>query len=178
MRCTAGRPCERPRHVRGGGSGEGTRAVSTSPPDAPGLADSGEISNVVAGRRALAPPGGDVSTRPATPADGSRAAEGRSAGPRSALDADAERRGIRRLAETTAGPRTGAGSRPRRRRRGRSRAVSCPGEAGLRHVSADRVGAPARVAAGWCCRWCWWLRFVGLFFFLRLVLLVLAPPRC
>jgi hypothetical protein len=62
--------------------------------------------------------------------------KGRSEGPRSALDPDGERRGIRRLAATTAGPRTGAGSRPRRRRRGRSPPVSCPGEAGQRGASA------------------------------------------
>ena len=51
----------------------------------------------------------------------SRAAEGRSEGPRSVLDAAAERRGMRRLAATTAGPRPRAGTRPRRRRRGRSK---------------------------------------------------------
>ena len=56
----------------------------------------------------------------------SRAAEGRSEGPRSVLDAAAERRGMRRLATTTAGPRPGAGTRPRRRRRGRSKPWGCP----------------------------------------------------
>ncbi len=108
------------------------------------------------------PTRGDVSTRPATPAAGSKAAEGRSVGPRSALDAAGEWRGSRRLAATTAGPRTGAGSRPRRRRRGRSHPVSCPGEAGQRTASADRVVASARVAAAWCCRWCWRVGCAGL----------------
>jgi hypothetical protein len=76
-----------------------------------------------------------VDFRPATPAVGSRAAAGRSEGPRSALEAAAERRGISRLAATTDGPRPGAGARPRRRRRGRSPPVSCPGAAGQRDAS-------------------------------------------
>ena len=82
------------------------------------------------------PAPGGVWATPRGAASGSRAAEGRSAGPRSALDAPAERRGIRRLAATTAGPRPGAGSRPRRRRRGRSLPCGCPGAAGQRDVSA------------------------------------------
>jgi len=33
--------------------------------------------------------------------------------------------------------------------------VSCPGKAGQRTASADRVFAFAWVAAAWWCRWCW-----------------------
>ncbi len=70
------------------------------------------------------PTGGGVWSRPATGA----------------------RCGISRLAATTAGPRLGAGSRPRRRRRGRFHPVSCPGEAGQRTASVDRAFALPWVA--------------------------------
>ncbi len=108
----------------------------------------GITAKVAAGRRAVAPAGGGVCARPAAAAVGSRAAEGRSEGPRSALDADGERRGIRRLAATTAGPRTGAGSRPRRRRRGRSPAC----ELSRRSRTAYRVCRTGlRSCLGCCC---------------------------
>jgi hypothetical protein len=87
-----------------------------------------------------------------------RAGQGRPARVGLARDREApltrpsERRGNCRLAATTAGPRTGAGSRPRRPEGEAVRTpVSCPGEAGQRTASADRVWAPARVAGA--CRY-------------------------
>src|SRR5215211_3998262 len=71
----------------------------------------------------LAPAAPGAAWTPARAAGpGSRAAAGGPVGTPRALDAARERRGIGRVAATTAGPRPGAGARPRRwhRRRGRS----------------------------------------------------------
>jgi hypothetical protein len=145
--------CERPGHTLAVGVGEagfgyGHAGLGMFRRGASGSPIPAGITKVAAGRPAVGPPGGGVSTRPATPAAASRAAEGQSAGPRSALDAAGERRGIRRLAATTAGPWTGAGSRPRRRRRGRSR--SC--ELSRRSRTAYRVcRSGLRSCSGCCC---------------------------
>jgi hypothetical protein len=139
-------------------------------------------SRVAAGRQAVAPPGGGVWSRPAAPAAGSRAAEGRSEGPRSALDA------VPSAAGSAAWPR----QRPIRGRvQGPGRGaegeavpppVSCPGEAGQRTASLS-IGLPfllgllvtvgVVVLVGWVrcsllpvCWWCCWfcssLLLVGL----------------
>ncbi len=103
--------------------------------------------------------------------------EGRSEGPRNALDADGERRGISRLAARTAGPRTGAGSRPRRRRRGRSRLC----ELSRRSRTAYRVcRSGLRSCLGCCCllvRSCCGLGSLLSSPCLLVVLLVLARPQ-
>jgi hypothetical protein len=70
---------------------------------------------------APAAPGGRRGRRPTPPGPGSRAAAGGPAGTPRALDAARRRRGIRRVAATTAAPRPGAGARTRRRHRRRGR---------------------------------------------------------
>jgi hypothetical protein len=71
---------------------------------------------------------------------GSRAAAGRSEGPRSALDGHPGRHGNHRTAASTAGPRPGAGARPPRRRRGRS--SSAGGYLVPRAMRVAAVGRP------------------------------------
>jgi hypothetical protein len=128
------------------------------------------------------PTRGGVSPRPATAAAGSRAAESRSEGPRSVLDVDGERRGIRRLAATTAGPRPGTGSRPRRRRRGRCH----PCELSRRSRTAYRVcRSGLRFCLGCCClllsvvlvAWVRW-SLLPVLLVLLVLLLILAPRWC
>jgi hypothetical protein len=107
---------------------------------------------LAAGRPGSGRPGGRRGRRPAPPGPGSRAAAGGPAGTQSALDAARERRGIGRVAATTAGPRPGAGARTRRRRRRRGRSLarggcpprrSGPGCVGGPGPSAVKVAASA-----------------------------------
>jgi hypothetical protein len=107
---------------------------------------------LAAGRPGSGRPWGRRGRRPAPPGPGSRAAAGGPAGTQRALDAAWDRRGIGRVAATTAGPRPGAGARPRRRRSRRGRSLArggCPRRrSGPRGVggpgpSAIKVAAPA-----------------------------------
>jgi hypothetical protein len=123
----------------------GGHTVLARPDEARGLRFRAESGRSRPGGMPSPRPGAACRHGPRRRRRGSRAAEGRSAGPRSALDAVGERRGIRRLAATTAGPRTGAGSPAAAPKARPFWPVSCPGEAGQRTASADRVCA----ADGW-----------------------------
>jgi hypothetical protein len=113
------------------------------------------IRLVAAGRPGSDRPGGGRWLRPAALAVGSRAAIGRSEDRAASLRRPPRRRGIWPAAATTAGPRTAAGTRPRRRRRGRSpplRAVPAEPDSVARLLLAGSVGrfrvAAAVVGAG------------------------------
>jgi len=100
--------------------------VRSSPRPPPGSSQRNRLWWRCSRPAGLAPaaPGGRRGRRPTPPGPGSRAAAGGPAGTRSALDAARERRGIGRVAATTAGPRPGAGARTRRRHRRRGRSMT------------------------------------------------------
>src|SRR5215211_3764827 len=104
-----------------------------------------------AGRPSSGRPRGRRGRRPAPPGPGSRAAAGGPAGTPRALDATRWRRGIGRVAATTAAPRPGAGARTRRRHRRRGRSMT-PQQGSHR---VDRY-LPGRVWEGGPCRDAFW----------------------
>jgi len=96
------------------------------------------------------PAGGGRSRRPAGAAVESRAAAGRSEGPRSALDAAGRRRGSWPGGRDNGRQRPGAGARPRRRHRRRGRSMTPtaavpPRLIGTCPVASGAAGVPERL---------------------------------